>query len=304
MPGMDLFGAIRTFVTIVEAGGLAPAAERLQISAAAVSRHLALLENHLEARLLDRTTRRHRLTEIGEMCFERFSRILAELEQTAQLATAGTTEAKGVLRVASTMHFWTWRVAHVLPDFMRKHPKLDVQVNLSERLVDLVEENYDVALQFHPPVSQSVIGRKITTLHRVVCASPEYLRVQGVPQTIDELASRECLLYASRDELVEWRFRTAEGERSVRVSGRLRSTDANTLRLAGMAGIGIIRSPLFVVEKDLAAGRLQRILPHVESVDPDLLAVFPSRRHLPAKVRVFVDFLCDRFGRGVGDLGR
>ncbi|MBO9356492.1 LysR family transcriptional regulator [Bordetella petrii] len=296
MPGMDLFGAIRTFVTIVEAGGLAPAAERLQISAAAVSRHLALLENHLEARLLDRTTRRHRLTEVGEACFERFSRILADLEQTRQLATAGTTEAKGVLRVASTMHFWTWRIARALPEFMRQHPKLEIQVNLSERLVDLVEENYDLALQFHPPLSQSVVGRKITTLHRVVCASPDYLRAHGVPETIDELASRECLLYASRGELVEWRFRTAMGERAVPVSGRLRSTDANTLRLAGIAGIGIIRSPLFVVEKDLEAGRLQRILPHVQSVDPDLLAVFPSRRHLPAKVRVFVDFLCDRYG--------
>ncbi|MBV7483675.1 LysR family transcriptional regulator [Bordetella sp. BOR01] len=296
MPGMDLFAAIRTFVTIVDAGGLAQAAERLQISAAAVSRHLALLENHLEARLLDRTTRRHRLTEVGEACFERFSRILADIEQTRQLATAGTTEAKGVLRVASTIHFWTWRIANVLPEFMRQHPKLDVQVNLSERLVDLVEENYDVALQFHPPLSQSVVGRKITTLHRVVCASPDYLRIHGVPQTIEALSSRECLLYASRGELVEWRFRTPEGERSVRVSGRLRSTDANTLRLASIAGIGIIRSPLFVVEDDLRAGRLQRIFPHLGSVDPDLLAVFPSRRHLPAKVRVFVDFLCDRFG--------
>lgn len=296
MPGMDLFGAIRTFVTIVEAGGLAAAADRLQISAAAVSRHLALLENHLQARLLDRTTRRHRLTEVGETCFERFSRMLADLEQTEQLATAGTTEAKGVLRVASTMHFWTWRIAHVLPEFMRKHPKLEVQVNLSERLVDLVEENYDVALQFQPPQSQSVVGRKITTLHRVVCASPEYLNVHGAPQTVEELAQRQCLLYASRNELVEWRFRTAAGERSVRVAGPLRSTDANTLRLAGIAGIGIIRSPLFVVENDLAAGRLRRVLVQAESIDPDLLAVFPSRQHLPAKVRAFVDFLCERFG--------
>ncbi|GAA5233405.1 LysR family transcriptional regulator [Verticiella sediminum] len=297
MPVMDLLGAIRTFVTIVEAGGLAPAAERLQISAAAVSRHLALLENHLEARLLDRTTRRHRLTEIGETCFERYSRILADIEQTQQFATAGTIEAKGVLRVASTIHFWTWRIAHVLPRFMRMHPALEIQVNLSERVVDLVEENYDLALQFHPPVNQSVVGRKITTIQRVVCASPEYLRLHGVPRTPEELTNRECLLYASRGEIVEWRFRNAEGERSVRVNGRLRSTDANTLRLAGIEGIGIIRSPLFVVEEDLRTGRLQRILSEAQSVDPDLLAVYPSRRHLPAKVRVFVDFLCEHFGQ-------
>ena len=293
---MDLLSAVKTFVTIVEAGSFTVAADRLQVSAAAVSRHLATLEEHLGARLLDRTTRRHRLTEIGEACFERYARILSDLEQTREFALTESAQPKGVLRVTSTVLFWMWRIAPILPDFMRQHPSLDIQVNLTERLIDLVEESYDIALQIQPPLSQTVVARRITRLERVVCASPDFLKQNGAPEAPGALAHYECLLYASNREPVEWRFLKDGEELAVNVTGRLRSTDANTLRLAAIAGMGIIRGPRFILEEDLRDGRLKQIMQGYQSIDPYLLAVFPTRRLLPAKVRVFVDFLMQRFG--------
>lgn len=286
---------IRSFIQVVESGSFAKAARRLDLSCAAVSRHVSSLEEAVGGRLLNRTTRKLRLTEAGEASFESYSRILRELEVVHQNARAGTSSPQGTLRVSSASFFWIWRIAPVLPEFLSRYPKLRVQVSLTERVVDLVEEGYDLAIQILAPQAKSLVVRKIVPLYRAIYASAGYLRTHGQPRHPDDLKNHNCLLYAHYAEEVEWEFMRRNETFRVIVDGNLRSTDVNTLRLAAMQGIGIARGVTFLVHADLEAGRLVRVLPDYDVVPLDLWAVYPSRQQLPAKVRVFIDFLEEKF---------
>lgn len=292
---MDLMQCIKSFVLVVETGGFARAAERLNLSNAATTRHVAHLEALLGGRLLNRTTRKLRMTEAGQVCFERFQRMLDELEDAAQAVQAGAIEPQGLLRVASTMQFWMNRIAPTLPEFQRRYPKLSLQVNLTERILDIVEEGYDLALQIVRPQAQTLVAKAVLPLRRIVYASPDYVRHYGCPRRPEDLAQHNCLLYAHYAENVDWQFTRDGEEYRVRVDGTLRSNDINTLRICTLAGLGVARGPIFLLTEDLKAGRLIHLLPEYESVDPYLWAVYPSRRMLSAKVRVFIDFLEERF---------
>ena len=294
---MDPLRSIKTFIQVVESGSFAEAARRLDFSCAAVSRQVAFLEATLGGRLLNRTTRKLRLTEVGQECFERYSRIVSEIEEVQQVAQAGTVEPKGTLRVTSSILFWIWRIAPVLPEFLSRYPKLRVQVSLVERVVDLVEEGYDLALRFFPPEGKTLVGRRIVPLHRVIYASADYLRKHGWPKQPEDLRTHNCLLYAHYAEEVAWEFRRDSETLAVKVDGNLRSNDAITVRLAALQGMGIARGPVFLVHADLEAGRLVRVLSDHEVTSLDLWAIYPSRRLLPAKVSVFIEFLEEKFGR-------
>jgi DNA-binding transcriptional LysR family regulator len=187
------------------------------------------------------------------------------------------------------------RIGPVLPEFLTRYPKLAVHINLTERSVDIVEEGYDVALQITRPHAQSIVAKPLLHLKRVIYASPAYIKRVGAPRRPADLAAHNCLLYAYSGEVVEWRFRRAGKEERVKVEGNLRSSDANTLRLAALAGLGIARGPLFILGDDLESGRLVRLLSQYESIDPELWVVYPSRRQLSAKVRAFIDFLEEKF---------
>jgi DNA-binding transcriptional LysR family regulator len=171
-----------------------------------------------------------------------------------------------------------------------------LHVNLTERQPDILGEDYDVSLQFLTPPGQTMVLRRIRTLHRAICAAPDYLERAGTPLTVEALAAHNCLLYASSAETVEWQFHLHGEKVAVTPHGNLRSTDALTLRDAAVAGLGIVRSPRFIVDEDLQAGRLVRLLPEARSVDPDLCAVFSSRKLVPLKLRVFLDFIQSNFG--------
>ncbi|MCC6534322.1 MAG: LysR family transcriptional regulator [Burkholderiales bacterium] len=287
--------SLRTFVAVAEARSFARAAERLDLSNAAVTRHVASLEERLGGRLFQRTTRNVRLTDVGEICLERFTRLLAELDDTTQLVNRGTVEPQGVLRVSSTTLFWMQRIAPVLSEFLIRYPKLALHVHLTERSVDIVEEGYDLALQITRPHVRSIVAKPILHLQRAVYAAPSYLNRFGAPRRPTDLASHNCLLYAYSGEVVEWGFRRAGREERVKVEGNLRSSDASTLRLAALAGVGIARGPFFILGDDLESGRLVHLLTQYESIDPELWVVYPSRRQLSAKVRAFVDFLEEKF---------
>jgi DNA-binding transcriptional LysR family regulator len=294
---VDLLQSVKTFLQVVESGSFAEAARRLDCSCAAVSRQVAFLETTVGGRLLNRTTRKLGLTEVGQACFERYSRIVAEIDEVQQVAQAGTVAPQGTLRVTSVLLFWIWRVAPVLPEFLARYPKLRVQVSLVERAVDLVEEGYDVALQFIPPHAKALVGRRIAPLPRVLYASADYLRKRGWPSQPDDLRGHNCLLYAHYAEEVEWEFRSENGTLGVKVDGNLRSNDAITVRLAAIQGMGIARGPVFLVHADLECGKLVRVLSDYEVTSLDLWAIHPSGRQLPAKVSVFIDFLEEKFGR-------
>ena len=293
---MDLLHSVTTFLRVVESGSFAGAARRLDMSTAAVSRQIAFLEQTVGARLLNRTTRKLGLTEIGQVCFDRYSRIVAELDEVQQLAQAGTVSPQGTLRIASVMLFWIWRIAAVLPEFLTRHPNLRVQVSLTERVVDLVEEGYDVALQFEAPRGKSLQARRIVPIHRAIYASPAYLRSHPVPRKPGELRNHNCLLYALHTEEIEWEFRRNGETIRVKVDGSFRSNDALSVRQAALQGLGIARGPVFLAHDDLQSGRLVRILPDYEVIGLELWAVHLGRQQLPAKVRVFVDFLEEKFG--------
>jgi DNA-binding transcriptional LysR family regulator len=292
---MNLLDCARSFVTVAELGSFARAADRLSLSAAAVSRHIAYLEETLGERLLQRTTRKVRMTETGQLCLDRYQRILGELEDLNQLVQGSRADPQGLLRISSTTLFWMKRIAPVLPEFLRRYPKIGVQVNLTERSVDLVDEGYDLALQIERPTGHSIVARSLLVLHRILYAAPAYLEKHGVPASHLDLSGHNCLVYAHSGEQVEWRFWAGDGqELRVPVQGSVRSNDANTLRLAALEGVGIGRGPLFILEEDLRSGRLVQVLPQLKSVDPDLWVVYPSRRQLAPKVRFFVDFLEER----------
>jgi DNA-binding transcriptional LysR family regulator len=292
---MNQLDCARSFVAVARLGNFARAAELLNLSAAAVSRHIAHLEESLGTRLLQRTTRSVRLTDTGQLCLERLQHILGELEDLTQLVRADGADPQGHLRISSTTQFWMKRVAPVLPDFLKRYPKISVHVNLTERCVDLIDEGYDLALQIERPTGHSLVVRSLLVLERILYASPNYLASHEAPVNHTALSHHNCLVYAHSGEQVEWRFWDREGtELRVPVQGSVRSNDANTLRLAALADIGIGRGPLFILEDDLRAGRLVRLLPELKSVDPDLWLVYPSRRQLAPKVRIFADFLEER----------
>lgn len=294
---MDLLNTVKTFLQVVESGSFAQAARRLDMSTAAVSRQVAFLEQTVGARLLNRTTRKLGLTEIGQSCHERYTRIVGELDEVHQIAQAGTVSPQGTLRVASVMLFWIWRIAPVLPQFLVRYPKLRVQVSLTERTVDLVEERFDLALQFDAPRIKSLQGRCIAPIPRAIYASPAYLRKHGEPTRPAELTHHNCLLYALDTEEIDWEFRRKGETLRVKVEGSLRSNDALTLRQAALQGMGIARGPVFLVHDDLQSGRLVQVLSAYDVTGLELWAVEAGRQQLPAKVRVFLDFLEEKFGR-------
>ena len=292
---MNLLDCARSFVAVARLGNFARAAELLNLSPAAASRHIAHLEESLGTRLLQRTTRTVRLTETGQLCLERLQLILGDVEDLTQLVQGERADPQGLLRISSTTQYWMKRIAPVLPDFLKRYPKICVHVNLTERCVDLIDEGYDLALQIERPTGHSLVVRSLLVLHRILYASPAYLETHETPVSHQSLANHNCLVYAHSGEQVDWRFWDKDGnELRVPVHGTVRSDDANTLRLAALEGIGIGRGPLFILEDDLRSGRLVQLLPELKSVDPDLWLVYPSRRQISPKVRLFADFLEER----------
>jgi DNA-binding transcriptional LysR family regulator len=288
---LNLLRSIEVFVRLAELGSFARVAERLSLSNASVTRHVAHLETVLGGRLFDRTSRKVRLTRAGHAALEHCRRVLLEFQDAEQAVREMTGEPRGALRVIATSLYWSHEISPRLPEFLHAYPGITLYVNLTEQNPDFFAQDYDLSLQFLLPADQTMIVRRIRTLHRVLCAAPDYLARVGMPSTLSELAQHNCLLYAKSDEMVEWRFRLDGEEVAISPRGNLRSTDALTLRNAAIAGVGIVRSPRYIVDDDIRDGRLVQLLPEMRSVDPDLYAVFPSRRLMPTRLRVFLDFL-------------
>jgi len=293
---MDRFVAMQVFTRVVEHASFAKAAERLGISTSACSRHVADLEAHLDSRLLNRTTRRLSLTESGQAFFERCVQVLTDLEEAEQAATASAARPRGTLKLTCSVSFGVRHVAPLVAAFAAHHPEMRFDVQLSDRFVDLVEEGFDLALRIGESPAQNLIARKLGETCLVPCAAPSYLHAHGAPETPAELAAHACLTYEYLPQRNTWRFRDqAGGEHAVRVAGPMHANNGEMLAAAAAEGIGIALEPDFIVAADLAAGRLARILKDYAPTPTGIYAVYPSRRHLSAKVRVFVDFLAERF---------
>lgn len=293
---MDKFTAMSVFTSVVEQGSFARAADRLNLSTSAVSRHVADLEAHLNARLLNRTTRKLSLTESGQAFFERCIQLLSDLEEAESLATSSTAEPRGVIKLTCSINFGIRYLAPAIGAFQQRYPEAHFDVSLSDRFVDLVDEGLDLAVRIGEAGNSNLVARKIGEMRLVCCASPAYLKRHGTPQHPHDLAGHNCLAYAYLANKHHWFFEDKNGGAiDVLIKGSVEANNGEMLLAIAEQDIGIVLEPNFSASKALKAGTLVPILNAYQPRCSNIYAVYPSRRHLSAKVRMFVDFLNERF---------
>jgi len=293
---MDRLRAFEVFVAVVSKQGFARAAEALDTSAANVTRYIGELESHLGTRLLNRHSRKLSLTDAGQALYERARAVLEDVAEAEAVAAAGTLRPRGRLRINAPVSFGIRHLATLWPAFMRLHPEIELEVALIDRVVDIVDEGYDLAVRISRGGSTAHAARRLASSRNVVCAAPQYLRERGTPRELADLAHHACIGYTHATTGAEWHLLDAEGgDHVVKVGYTMQTNNGDTARAAALAGLGIIWQPTFLIGDDLRAGRLVPLFAPLRMADTDILAVYPSRRHLSATVRVMIDFLVDAF---------
>ena len=288
---MDRLTSLTAFVRVVDTGGFSAAARKLEMSTTMVSNHIQALEERLGARLLNRTTRKVSVTEIGKAYYDRCVQILSDIEQADDIAGALQSVPRGTLRIHSATHMVPF-VAGVVAKLLSTYPDVKVDLRMGEANVDLIEEGYDVALRMTPPPDSSLIVRSLATWRHVLCCSHDYLEKHGRVQQLEELAEHNCGRHLNYPFGDEWRFFDRKGApASVRISGSLVTNSGEALRRMVIEGAGIGLLAGFLVRDDLDSGRLVRLLPEYRPVEMSMNAVYPHRHHLSAKVRTFIDML-------------
>lgn len=288
---MSRWDGIDEFVQVVESGGFAAAARVLGVSKAYVSKRVRQLEDRLGVRLLQRTTRRQSLTGAGEQFYRRCAQLGHELGELEASLSAAQEVPRGRLRVSVAASFAERFVAPACAEFAARYPDVQMELVFDNRVVDLVEEGYDLAIRYGELRSSALVARRIAPRRLYVCASPEYLERHGAPARPEDLREHACLVGTGD----QWLFRGEEGDRRLRVSGNWRSNNGMALLVAARRGLGLTQLPDFYVEDDLAQGRLRAVLREWELGDVGVWAVYPHRRHLPLKVRLLVDMLAAQF---------
>lgn len=296
---MDRLTSMTVFARVAATRSFSAAARQLGISQATASKHVQTLEGWIGTRLLHRTTRRVGLTEAGETFFAQCTRILEDMEA-ARHTGAPEAKLRGTLRVSAPVAFGSSRLPSLAVAFMRESPELSLNITLCNRPVDVIEEGYDLAIRISRNRATAgdepgLIVQRLGTIRFAVCASPDYLAANGEPEAPEDLANHSCLVQARHLGDI-WRFRGPEGETEVAVSGRLKSDSGQLRRQAACRGGGIVLAADYLVEDDLAAGRLVRLMPDYQPVPASLDAVCPAQRGASPKVRGFIQFLSGRLG--------
>jgi DNA-binding transcriptional LysR family regulator len=292
---MDRFLELRVFVQVAEAGSFVKAADQLAMSKAAVSRYVGELETRLGVRLMQRTTRRLSLTEEGQAFHARSKEVLAALEEAEAEASARGLEPTGLIRVNAPVTFGIQHLAPLWGEFRQLHPGVTFDITLSDRVVDLVDEGYDLAVRIASLPSSMLVSRRIATTRMVLCASPQYLRAHGRPKRPEDLATHAVVAYSYFSSGDEWKFQGPDGAASVKVQPCIHANNGDTCRAAALAHQGIILQPTFLVGPDLDAGTLVELMPRYRAGEIGIYLVYASRKHVPPKVRRLVDFLAERF---------
>jgi DNA-binding transcriptional LysR family regulator len=293
---MDRLAAMQAFVHVVEAGSFVRAADRLGTSTSSASRLVADLEAHLGARLLNRTTRKLSLTETGQAYYERCVQLLGDVEEAETAAGAAAAAPSGRLKLTCPYNLLAQPIAPAIAEFNRRHPPVSFDVTVADRVIDLVDEGFDLAVRIGAPGGGQLVARRLGATQLLACAAPSYLQRHGTPRQPADLARHRALTYAYVASPFQWRLVDAEGRpQEVRVGGPLHANSGELLVAAAVAGMGIVFEPDFVVAPFLARGELRRVLPEFAGPRLEVWAVYPSRRHLSAKVRLFVDYLAEIF---------
>ncbi|WP_432380325.1 LysR family transcriptional regulator [Duganella sp. P38] len=296
---MDKLRSMEIFVAVVDAGNFTAAAARFNISPVMVGKHIAQLEATLGARLLARTTRRQSLTEIGAQYAEQCRAILAQIDAAERGAEAMRSGPRGRLRITASTSFGNEWLAPALTDYLRLHPEVSVDLNLNDRMVDLVDEGYDAAIRIGAPADSSMIARPLRPYTMAICASPGYLRARGTPRTPADLAGHECLDFVVGDVGISWRLQSVHGKRPLQAS-RFRANSGQALRQAALSDFGIVMQAEVLLAQDIAAGRLVPILrQHLPPPRP-MNVVYPRDRRATPKLTTFIDFMVERLGPAAG----
>lgn len=293
---MDKLRQMQAFTAVAEQGSFVGAAESLGTSKAAISRLVADLEARLGVRLMQRTTRRLTLTTEGHLFLERCRDALTQIEDAENELQRATTVPRGLVRVNVPVTFGNLHLAPLWGEFLAQHPLVELDVTLADRVVDLVEEGYDLAVRIGRLAPSTLISRQVATDHSVLCAAPAYLEKYGTPTHPADLERHHTISYSYLSTGDRWVFESDEGEASVRVRPRLRANSGDTCRAVALAGQGIIQQPTFLIGDDLRAGRLVPLLEGWRAIEFGIHLVYPSRRFLPPKMRVLIAFLADRLG--------
>lgn len=292
----DRLFQIEFFVQVAELGSLTKAAEKLEMSNAAASRTLLALEERLGARLVERTTRRLWLTEVGQIFYRRCSAMLSEIAEAEAEVNEATLQPTGTLHVTSSVSFSMLHIAPALPEFQRRYPLLKVQITAANRYFDFIEAGIDVAIRTREYESDSNITvRKLSRTWRVMAASPGYLAANGVPKHPDDLKSHRMLIYNLAKDPTVLHLSRGDERRDVEISSAVDSNEGQVIVSTGLAGLGILIQPLYIIHDEIVAGRLVPVLLDWELPPLTINIAYQSRRHLPAKIRVFTDYLVERF---------
>lgn len=292
---MDRFREMESFVAVVESGSFVAAGESLRLSKAAVSRSVIELERRLGARLLQRTTRRLSITEAGRAYYARCKQILAELDEADSAVGAVTGHPFGKLRINAPFSFGIQHLAPLWGPFMARYPDVELEIDLSDRLVDVINEGYDAVIRISRMNDSTLVNRKLASTRVIACATPQYLAEHGYPETLEDLARHSIVGYSYATLGDTWRFDTDHGTREIVTRPRVRANNGDTCRAIVLAHQGIAMQPDFLVGDDLATGRLVDALPGFRGPEIGIYAIYPSRKHLSVKVRVLVDFLAAAF---------
>jgi len=293
---MDRLTSMSLFVRAVDRGNFAAAARDFGMTPAMVGRHVRALEERVGAQLLQRTTRKQRLTAFGRMYYERCTRVLAEIDAMDRTADELRASPRGLLRVTTTASFGACCLTPALGDYLTRYPDVRVELILGDRITDLVEQGFDAAVRIGPLAPSALVARRLADVRFLLTASPSYLAARGVPKRPDDLARHNCLAHAYGRWSDRWPVADEDGS-ALQITSNLKINNGEALRRAALRGLGIILQSEFQVAEDLTTGRLLQVLP--DHAMPSLPAhiVYPRQKPVPSRLRTFVDFVVARFGR-------
>ena len=292
---MDDLRRMVIFFHVVEAQSFSGAARQLGIARSAVSRHITLLEKSIGVCLLNRTTRRLSLTEAGETYFQSCARIVAEAETATQRIGQLQEEPRGTLKIAAPISLGNRFIAPLVRTFMQRYTALNVELLLDDEVVDMVGESIDVSIRVGWLHDSNLIARKLGDWPRFLCASPGYLEHHGRPETPTQLSAHEWIIFTRLPTPYHWTFTKNKRQERIQVKGRLRTNNADAIRTSLLAGTGITAQAAFLVDEDIKAGRLERLLPEWDCGSVGMYAVYQDRHYQQARVRLFIDFVSERF---------
>jgi DNA-binding transcriptional LysR family regulator len=291
---MDRLTTLTAFVQVVDNGGFSAAARRLNMSVTMVSNHIQSLEDRLGVRLLNRTTRKVSLTDVGKAYYDRCIQILNDLEEADQVANALQSTPKGKLTIHASTHIMRF-IAPVVTEYLSLYPEITVDLRMGERMIDLIDEGVDLVIRTLPTPDSSLIVKRLTTWRHILCCTPGYLEGHPAPEKPADLLQHNCLRYSFYPHGDEWHFNAPDGkEVTARVTGNLIASSGEALRLAALNGEGLFLAPGFIAGEDLEAGRLVPVMTAYKPIEFGINAIYQHRQHLSAKLRSFIDLLAER----------